>query len=253
MEFISQLHDREALLAREGQRRFLESDGWVAWPGPAMAEFLRQFIAHNRLLEGGFMVDDRLVTLADIATPDPVRGRRRRRDRAAGGCARDPPGGAPGRDLRAGDPGGHFGWSSARWPPGDVAHRRGLGALARRRGERPEGIAPGPTTRRRAEPEPAQPRSLRRRAGRRGRRRGRAIDARDARPGGAQRARVFARGRRPAAAAHPLEHIGPRPGSRWGCSSPSGPAAPGRALFLFEDRAYTAVRSTAGSTTSSVG
>ena len=69
LEFISLLHDRDALLAREGQRRFLESDGWVAWPGPAMADFLRQFIAHNRLLEGGFTVDGRLLTLADIATP----------------------------------------------------------------------------------------------------------------------------------------------------------------------------------------
>jgi putative long chain acyl-CoA synthase len=41
----------------------------VAWPGPAMADFLRQFIAHNRMLEGGFVVDDRLLTLADIETP----------------------------------------------------------------------------------------------------------------------------------------------------------------------------------------
>ena len=31
-----QKDDREALLPREGQRRFLEADGWVAWPGPAM-------------------------------------------------------------------------------------------------------------------------------------------------------------------------------------------------------------------------
>jgi putative long chain acyl-CoA synthase len=69
LEFISLLHDRDALVAREGQRRFLESDGWVAWPGPAMADFLRQFIAHNRLLEGGFTIDGRLLTLADIATP----------------------------------------------------------------------------------------------------------------------------------------------------------------------------------------
>ena len=68
-EFILQLHDREALLPREGQRRFLEADGWVAWPGPAMAEFLRQFIAHNRMLEGGFVIEDRLVTLADIECP----------------------------------------------------------------------------------------------------------------------------------------------------------------------------------------
>jgi putative long chain acyl-CoA synthase len=69
IDFILQLHDREALLPREGQRRFLEADGWVAWPGPAMADFLRQFIAHNRMLEGGFTIEDQLVTLADIRCP----------------------------------------------------------------------------------------------------------------------------------------------------------------------------------------
>ena len=69
IEFIMQLHDREALLPRESQRRFLEADGWVAWPGPAMADFLRQFVAHNRMLEGGFVVDERLLTLADISCP----------------------------------------------------------------------------------------------------------------------------------------------------------------------------------------
>jgi putative long chain acyl-CoA synthase len=69
IEFLMQLHDREALLSREGQRRFLEGDGWVAWPGPAMADFLRQFIIHNRMLEGGFTIEDRLLTLADIASP----------------------------------------------------------------------------------------------------------------------------------------------------------------------------------------
>jgi putative long chain acyl-CoA synthase len=69
IDFILRLYDREALLPREGQRRFLEADGWVAWPGPAMADFLRQFIAHNRMLEGGFVIEDRLVTLADIETP----------------------------------------------------------------------------------------------------------------------------------------------------------------------------------------
>ena len=41
----------------------------MAWPGPAMAEFLRQFIALNRMLEGGFVIEDRLVTLADIDWP----------------------------------------------------------------------------------------------------------------------------------------------------------------------------------------
>jgi putative long chain acyl-CoA synthase len=69
LEFLMQLHDREALLPRERQRRFLEADGWVAWPGPAMADFLRQFIAHNRMLEGGFVIDERMLTLADIECP----------------------------------------------------------------------------------------------------------------------------------------------------------------------------------------
>jgi putative long chain acyl-CoA synthase len=69
IDFILQLHDREALLPREGQRRFLEADGWVAWPGPALADFLRQFIAHNRMLEGGFVIEDRLLTLADLDCP----------------------------------------------------------------------------------------------------------------------------------------------------------------------------------------
>jgi putative long chain acyl-CoA synthase len=68
-EFILQLHDREALLPRERQRRFLEGDGWVAWPGPAMVDFLRQFVASNRMLEGGFVINARLVTLADIRSP----------------------------------------------------------------------------------------------------------------------------------------------------------------------------------------
>lgn len=69
VDFLRQLHDREALLPREGQRRFLDTDGWVAWPGPALADFLRQFIAHNRMLQGGFIISERLVTLADIACP----------------------------------------------------------------------------------------------------------------------------------------------------------------------------------------
>jgi putative long chain acyl-CoA synthase len=69
LDFLRQLHDREALLPRERQRRFLMGEGWVAWPGPALADFMRQFIAHNRMLQGGFVIDDRLVTLADIDVP----------------------------------------------------------------------------------------------------------------------------------------------------------------------------------------
>ncbi|WP_370323837.1 AMP-binding protein [Euzebya sp.] len=69
LQFILQLHNREALLEREGSRRFLEDTGWVAWPGPAVAEFARQFISHNRMIQGGFVIDGRPVTVADIDTP----------------------------------------------------------------------------------------------------------------------------------------------------------------------------------------
>ncbi|GAA1534687.1 acyl-CoA synthetase [Actinomadura kijaniata] len=69
IDFLMQLHDRERLAPRERQRRFLEREGWVAWPGPALAEFIRQFIQHNRMLTGGFVIGDRLVTLADITCP----------------------------------------------------------------------------------------------------------------------------------------------------------------------------------------
>ena len=69
LDFVRQLHDREALLPRERQRRFLMGEGWVAWPGPAVADFMRQFIAHNRMLQGGFVIGDRTVTLADIDCP----------------------------------------------------------------------------------------------------------------------------------------------------------------------------------------
>lgn len=69
VDFIRQLHDRERLAPRERQRRFLEREGWVSWPGPALAEFVRQFVQHNRMLTGGFVIADRLVTLADITCP----------------------------------------------------------------------------------------------------------------------------------------------------------------------------------------
>ncbi len=69
VQFLLALHDRDALLPRERQRRFLESEGWTAWSGPAIAEILEQYLVHNRMLEGGFTVGDRLVTLADIECP----------------------------------------------------------------------------------------------------------------------------------------------------------------------------------------
>ncbi|MFS0899867.1 acyl-CoA synthetase [Mycolicibacterium litorale] len=69
VEFLMQLHDREALLPREQQRRFLASEGWIAWSGPAISELLKQFIAHNRMMTGGFSIHGQLVTLSDITCP----------------------------------------------------------------------------------------------------------------------------------------------------------------------------------------
>lgn len=69
VDFVRQLHDREALLPREQQRRFLASDGWVAWSGPAVAELLKQFIAHNRMMTGGFVIKDQVVSLAELTCP----------------------------------------------------------------------------------------------------------------------------------------------------------------------------------------
>jgi len=69
LDFLMQLHDREALLPREQQRRFLDSEGWIAWSGPAVSELLKQFIAHNRMMSGGFAINGQLVTLSDITCP----------------------------------------------------------------------------------------------------------------------------------------------------------------------------------------
>ncbi|MCV7268466.1 acyl-CoA synthetase [Mycolicibacterium doricum] len=69
LEFLLQLHDREALLPREQQRRFLASEGWISWSGPAISELLKQFVAHNRMMTGGFAIRGQLVTLSDITCP----------------------------------------------------------------------------------------------------------------------------------------------------------------------------------------
>src|SRR5581483_7321830 len=69
VDFLRQLHDRDALLPREQQRRFLEREGWIAWGGPAISELLKQFIAHNRMMTGGFAIHGELVTLTDITVP----------------------------------------------------------------------------------------------------------------------------------------------------------------------------------------
>ena len=69
VDFVRKLHDRQALEKREARRRFLGGEGFVAWPGPALKKFLEEFVVHNRMLSGGFVVDGQTVTLADITRP----------------------------------------------------------------------------------------------------------------------------------------------------------------------------------------
>ncbi len=69
LDFLRQLHDRDALLPREPQRRFLSVDGWVGYSGPALVELLKQFVVHNRMMTGGFTIGDRPVALAELTMP----------------------------------------------------------------------------------------------------------------------------------------------------------------------------------------
>jgi putative long chain acyl-CoA synthase len=68
-DFVKKLHDRQALEKREVRRRFLGGEGFVAWPGPALLKFIDDFIVHNRMLKGGFVIDGQSVSLADIKSP----------------------------------------------------------------------------------------------------------------------------------------------------------------------------------------
>ncbi len=69
VDFVRKLHDRQALEKRESRRRFLAGEGFVAWPGPALRKFVDEFIVQNRMMSGGFVINGRTVTLADITTP----------------------------------------------------------------------------------------------------------------------------------------------------------------------------------------
>lgn len=68
-DFVASLHDREKLAARESRRRFLGGEGFVAWPGPAFRTFVDEFIVGNRMASGGFVIEGRTVTLADVTSP----------------------------------------------------------------------------------------------------------------------------------------------------------------------------------------
>lgn len=69
LDFVRNLHDRQALEKREAKRLFLGGAGFVAWPGPAFRKFVDELIVGNRMASGGFVIDGRTVTLADITCP----------------------------------------------------------------------------------------------------------------------------------------------------------------------------------------
>ncbi|MDB4963943.1 MAG: Polyhydroxyalkanoic acid synthase [Myxococcales bacterium] len=69
VDFVKNLHDREALEKREAKRLFLGGQGFVAWPGPAFRKFVDEMIVGNRMQAGGFVIDGHSVTLADLSCP----------------------------------------------------------------------------------------------------------------------------------------------------------------------------------------
>ncbi|MBX3225929.1 MAG: AMP-binding protein [Labilithrix sp.] len=69
IDFLRSLHDRDRMVKREARRRFLGGGGFVAWPGPAFRAFVDEFVVHNRMMSGGFVIDGRTVSLADLALP----------------------------------------------------------------------------------------------------------------------------------------------------------------------------------------
>ncbi|WP_029458100.1 AMP-binding protein [Dietzia alimentaria] len=69
VSFLRQLHNREALLGHERQRRFLGGEGFVAWSGPAIVDMMHEVIIQNRMMVGGFVIGDHVVSLGDITCP----------------------------------------------------------------------------------------------------------------------------------------------------------------------------------------
>lgn len=69
VDFFGMLHDRQALERREPKRLFLGGEGFVAWPGPALRQFMDEMVAHNRLAQGGLVVNGEATSMADLRCP----------------------------------------------------------------------------------------------------------------------------------------------------------------------------------------
>jgi putative long chain acyl-CoA synthase len=66
---LGRLDDEEALARILPKRRFLGGEGFIAWPGPALRKFIDEFVVGNRMKLGGFVIEGRSVSLADIECP----------------------------------------------------------------------------------------------------------------------------------------------------------------------------------------
>lgn len=69
LTLLRRLPDRDAVAAMEPKRRFLGGEGFIAWPGPALRTFIDEFVVHNRMRRGGFVIAGHTVALADIRAP----------------------------------------------------------------------------------------------------------------------------------------------------------------------------------------
>lgn len=63
------LDDKEALQKVEPMRRFLGGEGFIAWPGPAFRSFVDNVVVQNRMMVGGFVVNEHTVSMHDITCP----------------------------------------------------------------------------------------------------------------------------------------------------------------------------------------
>lgn len=66
---LGRLDDEEALARILPKRRFLGGEGFIAWPGPALRKFIDDFVVDNRMKRGGFIIEGRALSLADIEAP----------------------------------------------------------------------------------------------------------------------------------------------------------------------------------------
>jgi putative long chain acyl-CoA synthase len=68
-DLVLRLWDRQDLEKRAARRKFLGGEGFVAWPGPALREFVDELVVQNRMMAGGIVVDGRTLALSDIKCP----------------------------------------------------------------------------------------------------------------------------------------------------------------------------------------